>query len=153
MSFTIAVRLHRYDSDPTTDQATTFIPLPVAGLAYSWRKQFKLNFLTTPVGTISNLRLYSDGVSWGTGVTVYVAVSPTYFLASPFDAINQIDGAVVLTTKTVLSPLVVNAGVVLSNPAVGYGIQSYVMIQVSVDHTALEGIPTPRALTYVWDET
>ncbi len=146
-------RFHRADTSPTTDGATTYIPIPTSGTNYSWRKHFKLNVTTTPVGAVSNLRFFSDGTSWGTGVTAYAKISATYTQGSSSDNSTVITSATDVTTYTSGSPLTVNSGTVLSNPTTGYGTQDYVVMQVAGGTTVAAGTTSARTLTYRVDET
>lgn len=146
-------RFHRADTHPTTDGSTTFIPIPAAGTNYSWRKSFKLNVTVTPVGSVSNLRFFSDATSWGTGVTAYAMNTATYTQASSSDNSALIGSGVDVTTYTSASPMTINAGTVLSNPSTGYGTQNYLVMQVGVGTTAAAGTTAARTLTYRVDET
>lgn len=146
-------RFHRADTDPTTDGSTTFIPIPTSGTNYSWRKSFKLNVTVAPVGTVANLRFFSDGVSWGTGVTAYAMAKASYTQATSADNTALFDvSAVNLTTYTSASPLTINAGTVLT-ATTGVGTQDYLVIQVGGGTTATAGTTTARTLTYRVDET
>lgn len=147
-------RFHRADSHPTVDGSTTFIPVPTSGTNYSYRKSFKLNVTATPVGTVSNLRFFSDGSSWGTGITCYAKAKATYTQGSSSDNTALFDGtAVDVTTYTSSSPLTINAGTVLSNPSTGYGTQDYLVLQVGGDSTVVAGVSAARTLSYRTDET
>ena len=147
-------RLHRADTDPTSDGSTTFITVPTSGTNYSWRKSIKLNVTGTPTGSVSNLRFFSDGVSWGTGVTCYAKASASYTQGSASDNTALFDGtAVDVTTYTSGSPLTINAGTVLSNQSTGYGTQDYLVLQVGVTSSASPGTTSARTLTYRIDET
>jgi len=147
-------RLHRADTDPTTDDGTVAILIPDTGVGYSLRKSLKLNFTQTPVGSISNLRFFGDGVSWGTGVTCYIKAVTTYVEAAESDERILFDPAAVdVIGYTSVAPLVVQAGTVLSNPATGYGNQNYLVLQLAGTYLALGGAITPRTVTYRWDET
>lgn len=151
-TWTNGARFHRADTSPTTDGATTFIPIPAAGTNYSWRKHFKLNVTGGTYTTISNLRFFSDGTSWGTGVTAYAATASSYTQASASDNSSLIAGGTDVTTYTSGSPLTVNAGTVSSSNATGTGTQDYVVMQVGVGTTASAGTTTARTLTYRVDE-
>lgn len=147
-------RFHRADTDPTTDGSTTFIPIPGSGVAYSWRKSFKLNVTATPVGSVSNLRFFSDGVAWGTGITCYAMKKAAYTQGSSSDNTAVFDGSAVdVTTYTSASPLTITAGTVLSNPSTGYGSQDYLVLQVGGTSSASAGTTSARTLTYRVDET
>lgn len=146
-------RFHRADTDPTTDGSTTFIPIPSAGTNYSWRKSFKLNVTVAPVGVVSNLRFFSDGTTWGTGITPYAKQKASYTQASATDNTALFDGtAVDLTTYTSASPLTINAGTVLT-ATTGYGTQDYLVIQIAGGTTVSAGTTSARTLTYRVDET
>jgi hypothetical protein len=146
-------RFHRGDSDPTTDGATTPTPIPTSGTNYSWKKFFKLNVTATPVGSVANLRFFSDGVSWGTGITAYAAPSSIYSQPGSGDNTTLITGGTDVTTYTSGSPLVINSGPVLVNPITGTGIQNYLMMQVGGTSSAAPGTILARTMTYRVDET
>lgn len=146
-------RFHRADSHPTTDGATTYIPIPTVGTNYSWRKSFKLNVTVAPTGTVSNLRFFSDAVAWGTGVTCYAKQKAAYTQGSSSDNSALFDGtAVDVTTYTSGSPLTINASTVLT-ATTGYGTQDYLVLQVGGGTTVTPGTTTARTLTYRVDET
>ena len=148
-----AGRFHRADSHPTTDGATTYIPIPTSGTNYSWRKSFKLNVTVAPAGTVSNLRFFSDTTSWGTGITAYAKQKATYTQGSSSDNSALFDGtAVDVTTYSSASPLTINAGTVLT-ATTGYGTQDYLVMQVGIGATASPGTTSARTLTYRVDET
>lgn len=147
-------RLHRYDSSPTTDRASTYVPVPKAGVSNnSWRTYLKLNILThSPASVLSNLRFFFDGGAWDTGVQVYVALHEVYSPASRADNGAIITGGVLASTLTAASPLVVMAGNLLTGVNTGYGAQFYVVLQAVVSSAAAQGISTPRTFTYRLDE-
>ena len=146
-------RFHRADTSPTTDAGTVGIPLPSVGYAYSWRKSLKLCIVTTPTGTASNIRFYTDGSPWGTGITLLVSTNSTYIQASNYDNDNAVVGGTDATTYTSLNPLIVNAGTVLSNPNTGYGIQDYTVLQVRGSTAVVFGTTAPRTIGFRVDET
>ena len=103
---------------------------------------------------MSNLRFFSDGTSWGTGITAYAKKLSSYTQASSSDNSALFDGtAVDVTTYTSGSPLTINASTVLSNPSTGYGTQDYLVMQVGGGTTAGAGTTSARTLTYRVDET
>ena len=153
-TYTNGSRFHRADTVVTTDGSTTFIPIPTSGTNYSYRRTFKLKVTTTPVGSVSNLRFFSDGSSWGTGITPYAKQKASYTQATSADNTALFDGtAVDATTYTSGSPLTINASTVLSNPSTGYGTQDYLVMQVAVGTTAAAGTTAARTLTFRVDET
>lgn len=146
-------RHHRADTDPTTDGATTFIPVPTSGTAYGWRKSLKLNVTVAPVGIVSNLRFFGDGTLWGIGVACYVKLKASYTQATSADNTALFDGtAVELSNYTSSSPLTVNAGTVLT-ATTGYGTQDYVVLQVAGDASVAAGVTSARTVSYRIDET
>jgi hypothetical protein len=147
-------RFHRADTNTSADGSTTYIPIPASGTNYSYRRTFKLKVDTTPVGAVANLRFFSDGSSWGTGITCYAKQKAAYTQATSADNTALFDGtAVDVTTYTSGSPLTINSGNVLSNPSTGYGTQDYLVMQVGVGSTAAAGTTAARTLTYRVDET
>jgi len=147
-------RFHRADTNTSADGSTTHIPIPASGINYSFRRTFKLKVVTTPVGSVANLRFFSDGVSWGTDITCYAKTKAAYTQATSADNTALFDGtAVNVTTYTSSSPLTINAGTVLSNPSVGYGTQDYLVMQAGVGSTAAAGTTPERTLSFRVDET
>jgi hypothetical protein len=64
-------------SDAPTPGTSDPIPIPTAGTNYSFWVTTRLETTVAPSGTIDNLRWYSDGNSFGTGVTVSGADAST----------------------------------------------------------------------------
>jgi hypothetical protein len=152
-AFPAGGRFNRSDTHPTTDALTTFIPIPSSGINYSWRKSFKLNVTVAPVGTVSNLRFFSDGVSWGAGITPYAMKKSAYTQASGADNNAIFDGSAVdVTTYISASPLIINSGTVLT-ATTGYGSQDYLVMQIAIATTAAPGTTAARTLSYRVDET
>ena len=152
-AFPAGGRFHRADTHPTVDGSTTFIPVPTSGTNYSWRKSFKLNVTGAPVGTVANMRFFSDGTSWGTGVTCYAKLKASYTQGSTSDNTALFDGtALDVTTYTSGTPLTINAGTVLS-ATTGYGTQDYLVLQVGGDSTASAGTTSARTISWRVDET
>lgn len=152
-AFPAGGRFHRYDSDPINDISTTFVPIPDIGLHYSWRKSFRVNVLTAPVGSVSNLRVFSDGVPLPEGVIVLVKTTGIYSQGSVEDNVTPISDGVDVDTYNAGSPLIINPGVVLSHPTTGYGSQNWFVIQFGCGPTTEEGTTFEKTLTYRVDET
>jgi len=151
------------------DNATldTFFPLalPATGQTFSWRKSTKVNFTTTPVTSIVNLRWFMSQTPTS-GINFYARVQATgvYVQANSGD-INGITGFTDTsgnqTTNnasnyTASAPLTVNSGTVLSNPNTGEGTQVFVETQMSVGTGYAAGpgvIPTPVQFTYRYTES
>jgi hypothetical protein len=151
-------------ADNATQDALNPLALPITGLTFSWRKSTKINFTTSPVTAISNLRFFMGGTPPG-GITLYARVQATgiYVQANSAD-INGITGftdtgsnqtANNAANYPATSPLTVNAGTVLSNPATGEGTQVFVETQMSVG-TGYAGGPgaiTSFSVTYRYSES
>jgi hypothetical protein len=152
-------------ADNDVQDSNNPIQLPNAGLNLSWRKSSKVNFTTSPAGSITNLRWFLATVML-TGIRLFarVQIANQYIVASAADVAgiagftdtvpNQnTNDAVNYTSST---PLTVVAGTVLSNPNTGEGSpQVFVETQASVGST-YNGGPGPIApftLTYRYNET
>lgn len=138
--------------------------LPLTGLTFSWRKSTKINFVSSPVTNITNLRWYMGGTP-PTGIALYVRVQGAgiYVQANSNDA-NGIAGftdtggnqnANNATNYPSSTPLTVNAGTVLNNPSVGEGTQVFVETQMSVStsYAGGGGGITPFSTTYRYTES
>lgn len=152
------IRFKRADND--TQNTSDPIPKPSGAANYSWRKSFRPKVTVTPSGDISNYRFFTDAGSWGTGCTLFAHSKPVanYDQASSGDNTTKIvaDGGSAVTdasTFTSVSPLVVNSGVVLTNPATNYGTCDLTELQLEVANTAALGLKGPRTVTFRHDET
>lgn len=141
------------------------IQLPGSGVALSWRKSSKLNWVSSPVGAITNLRWFmASGPSTGISLFVRVQSPGTYVCATAADQLGIVgftDTSPNQSTNNATnynsgSPLVVNSGTVLSNPNTGEGSQVFVESQLGVLSTYSFGagvIPTAFQATYRYSET
>jgi hypothetical protein len=143
---------HQADSTPSVVDNNTAIPIPTSGTNYSRRKYVKLKTTAAPTGTESNLRWSTDGQAWGTGVGFHVTTVSAYAQSTSADHSALGAGMVDATQYTDASPLVVNAGTVLT-ATTGFGTQDFVVTQVSVGASASPGATAARALKYRVDET
>lgn len=136
------LRLKRADSD--AQDAAFPVPIPAAGLEYSWRKSFRLVILTAPDNEISNLRFFSDGGSAGVGRRILYARSTPYVQASAADEAVAIS-AVDVTTLLVGAPEVLEPGVLCDDTDVyplaegAAGQQDYSQLQLETGPTAVAG--------------
>lgn len=153
------VRLKTED-DHTIDTNNP-IPIPSSGSKYSYWKSITLWANTSPTGTIDNIKLYTDGGGFGTGITTYVGdqTTATYDEASgtPGDT-----GDEMVTTHTQISsrtdvfsytsgdPKSVSGSI--DNPNTGR-VSNYVVIQMRVQSTASPGDLTNETFTFRYDET
>jgi len=154
-----AVRYKRAD-DGALD-LTAAVPKPDSGENLSWRKHCKMNWPSTPAGSISNLRWFVASVP--TAVKLYSKTSATYTQASASDESGIASftdsqpnkDANDETVRTSTTPLSVNSGTVLANPSTGEGTQDYVMSQGGIKST-YAGSPGPSTQwtqTYRYNET
>lgn len=151
------VRFKRADDD-AADSANP-VPVPAAGLAYSWRKSFKLVVVTAPDNEIDNLRFFADAGSLGVGRRVLFARSAVYTQAAAGDETVAIS-AVDVTTKTSSSPEVlepgelVNSGDSFPTDAGAAGTQDFVELQLEQDPTTTVGnAAAALTLRFRFDET
>ncbi len=154
---------HKQADNDTIDSLTP-IPFPASGLSFGWRKSSKMNFPSTPAGTIANLRWFL-GNNPVTGIRFFARVqgSGIYVQATSGDQ-SGITGftdtvpnqtANDATNYTSSAPLTVNAGTVLSNPNTGEGTQVFVETQLACSTSYLGG-PGPITsfpITYRYAET
>jgi len=145
------IRMKRADDD--TQDAAAPVPIPSAGVARSWRKSLKIYATTGPDNQLTNLRIYSDGVSLGTATTIWIALASSYTQASSADESAAIS-AVDVDTYTSVSPLTIQAGEVLAAAETGDGDtgQDFVELQLEIGSTAVPGNSAEKTLTYQWDE-
>ena len=144
------VRYKRADDD--VQDATLPVAIPPSGVNFSFRKSFKLVTTVTPDNQISNLRFFSDGAALGTGRRILFKTATTYTQASAADE-TGLAGTVDVDTLTIISPSVINAGVVITNPATGQGAQDFVELQLEISAAAIVGNPTgSKATFYRFDE-
>lgn len=159
----IGVTVRHKRADNATLDANSPIPKPASGENLGWRKHCKVNFLSTPSGAISNLRWFISG-SVPTGIKHYSKASASYNAQASVSDESGISGftdtqpnkdANDETQRTSASPLVVNAGTVLSNPNTGEGTQDYVLSQLGCKSTYAGGAGafTPFSGNFRYAET
>lgn len=147
-------------ADDSNVNTANSIPIPPSGSKYSFRKQNKIKFTTAPAGAISNLRWYASGTPVQSGaVKLNVGKDASYVQGGTgldngsTDVLSALTGYNDSVTYIVSSPLVINAGTVLSSPSTGYGTQNYVALQLQVTSTAVPGVIGPSSITYRYDES
>jgi len=155
----LVVRFKRADNH--VQDVATPVPYPNSGESLSWRKSCKMNWTSSPTAAITNLRFFCAAPT--SGIKHYARVQSTYVQASAadeagiasFTATQGNKDAHDETNHTSASPLVVNAGTVLSNPATGEGTQDFVEQQLGVKSTYAGGAgPVASfALTYRYEES
>ncbi len=154
------------DADNNTIDLLDPIPIPPSGTRFSRWKHFYPEIIVAPDTQIDNLKIFTDGSGFGTGITVEVAQETTpntsaasggYDVAdvSNEDMVNHVD--VILTpedffTKTSGAPKTVTiseAGSILD--AVGEE-SDYVILQMEVISTASPGDLADETITWEYDE-
>lgn len=156
---------HKLADNDTTDSNNP-IPLPASGMNLGWRKSSKINFVTSPAGSITNLRWFiSGGPPSGIRFFARLQASGLYIFATSNDQLgianftdtggNQTANDAVQYTSS--APLTVQASTVLSNPTTGEGgtNQVFVETQLGVQST-YGGGPGPITsfqATYRYSET
>jgi len=148
-------------ADDTTIDTNNPIPIPASGHKYSYWKAVTLWANTSPAGKIDNIKLYTDGGGFGTGITTYVGVqtTATYVQATgtPGDtgdemvASNaQISSRTDVFTYTSGAVFAVTGSI--SNPTTGRT-SNYVVLQMAVADTASPGDLANETFTFRYDET
>ena len=157
------------NDDATIDQVNP-IPIPAAGTKYSYWKQLYLKCATAPSTKVDNVRFYTDGAGFGTGITVKVgdqlpaktSISDAgYEIATgtPGDTGDEMVAAHAglttssdVFTKTSGSPLSVTIGEASSQiDAIGET-TNYVVLQMEVGTTASPGDLAEETFTWQYDE-
>lgn len=137
------------------------IPIPTSGNKYSYWKSTTLWCSTSPTGTIDNIKLYTDGGGFGTGIVTYVGDQTTATYDQATGSSGDSGDEVVanhsqISSKTdVFSYTSGNVFAVsgsISNPNTGR-ISNYVVLQMKVDNTASPGDLTDETFTFRYDET
>lgn len=138
------------------------IRIPSSGTNYSFWVSTRLECTVTPLGTLNNIRWYTDGSNtFGTGVTCKVQTASAYVQATGTAGTS---GTVLNTTNHASlagapvnaftyvtgSPLAVSG--TLNNPSTGdFG--DLVVYQLEVADTAQPGVTGTETFTWQYDET
>ena len=153
----LTLRLKRADND--VQDALSPVPVPAAGLEYSWRKSFRLVIVTAPDNAVYNLRFFADAGSLGAGRRILYATSAAYVPATAADETTPIS-AVDVQTLTSGSPATLQPGELANDTdtfptAAGLaGSQDYVQLQMEVDSTASPGNSAGAiSVRYRYDES
>jgi len=142
------------------------IPIPDAGTEYSYWKQIYLKCDTAPSEQVDNIRFYTDGGGFGTGITVKVGEQFPVKTGASSSGYEVADGSVEMVanhsgltssvdafTKTEGSPLagpsISEAGAKID--AVGET-TNYLVLQMEVVSTAAPGNLTDETFTFKYDE-
>jgi len=143
------------------------IPIPAAGTKYSKWKSLFLKCTSAPNTQVDNVKFYTDGGSFGTGITVNVGQQfPThnsgstsgYKVATPVDTailnnysgITSVADAFTYTSGSPLSgPSITEAGNIINSTN---ETTNYLILQMEVISTASPGNLTDETLTLQYDE-
>lgn len=154
-------------SDDPTPGSANGVPIPSSGTKYSYWVSTRLSADTTPVGTIDNLKWYTDGANgFGTGITCKGSEAATGAddgyregAGTPGDTGTQlttgnhtgIEGAPFdVFGKTSASPLALVGSI--SNPDTGdFG--EHMVWQIEVVSTASPGVIPTETFSFRYDET
>lgn len=142
-------------ADVANDTTTYRLVKPATGTNYSYVAWVALYVSSGPVGSITNVKWFSDGTSYGTGITVKGIQTNTYAQATGTPGTSGDLSSTVytsgtdMTTYTTGSPLSVT-----SNATTGTGRYSYyVPSQLAMSTSVSAGTITARTNTFRWDET
>ena len=147
----ISQLIHKWADDNTDDENDPVVR--GAGDVWTWAKSVKISIDVSPTNDITNLRFFSAAANFGgshTGVSVLSVGEAVYTQGNLADQsaarsgmVNRLEG----------SPLVINAGTVISNPATGYGTQDHTVLQLELDNTVPAGASPPQTQTFRYAET
>jgi len=146
------------------------IPIPTAGNKYSYWKSVYMFCTVAPSDKVDNMRFYTDGGGFGTGVTLWVGdETPTknsgsdagYELASgtPGDSGDElVANHSSITARTDAFTYTSGSPLTISISESGNTINAigetcdYILLQLHVISTASAGALTPETLTFKYDE-
>lgn len=149
-------------SDDPNPGSTNPLLKPVSGTHYAFWVSTRLKAVTSPDGTISNIRWYADGANnYGTGVncngrdaTGYVEALGTVGVAGTILNTTNYPGLAANPTNvfshTAGSPRSIPGS--LTNPDTGF-FGSLFVYQHSILSTCVTGVKTAETFTWAWDET
>ena len=160
-------------NDNTTIDAIDPVPVPSSGTNYSYWKQIYLKCDTAPDTQVDNIKFYTDGTGFGTGITLNVGLQfPTKNSASTVGYEVASTGGTSGTTgieltaghalvSSVASAFDYTSGSPLTGPSISEDssiinaigeTSNYLCLQVAVASTATPGNKTDETLTFQYDE-
>lgn len=133
--------------DITTVDTSNAITIPTTGINYSFTKQLQFYFVNGPATNIQNLRAYSDGTNFATGVNV------NYDTTNSFGTnFNTNLGGSSFVAKTSSSPIALDT--TNTGPFTGTGLRGDILrLQMNVGTTASSGLINPRTASFSYDES
>jgi hypothetical protein len=131
----------------TTVDTSDRLQIPGSGEDWSYTKQLRFYFSVGPTTDIQNLRAYTDGGGFGTGIAV------DYSLAGAFA--TQTDADIAGTNLfSATSGAVIDLDTVNTGPHTSTGYKGdYLRLQMGVADTASPGALAAETLTFAYDET
>jgi len=158
-------------ADDATIDSTNPIPIPPSGTRRSFWKQLYLYCATAPSTQVDNVKFYTDGGGFGTGITLYVGEQfPTKNSGS--DAGYEVAAGTVgqdgdemvanhggITSKA--DAFSFTSGSPLSGPSISEAgniidaigeTTNYIVVQMDVADTASPGDLTDETMTFQYDE-
>lgn len=163
-------RMRFKTADNATIDTNNPIPIPAAGTKYSYWKQIYLHCGAAPSTKVDNVKFYTDGGGFGTGITVKVgdetptktnALNTGYEVATgtPGDTGDEmvaahalLTGSTDVFTYTSGSPKSVDISEAGSIIDVIGETTDYLVLQMEVGSTASPGNLTDETFTYRYDE-
>ena len=158
--------------DANTQDLTNPIPIVTGQTKYSFWRHLYLYCSVAPVTSVDNVKFYTDGGGFGTGITFSVGDEfPVNTAAAPSSGYEKGDGTVgdtgielvtghsgisnktdafTFTSGATLSVTIGEAGNLLN--AIGE-MTNYVLFQMDVDDTASPGTLSAETLTFQFDES
>lgn len=158
-----ALRFKQADN-PTID-SNAVMPVPSAGTEYSRWKQLYLLCDTAPDTQVDNIRFFTDGTGFGTGITVNVADQFPVHNAGATTGYDVSDTNQVMTNHTDITTttdaFTFTSGSPLSGPSISEAgsiinatseTTNYLVLQMEVISTASPGNLTDETMTFRYDE-
>lgn len=163
-------RLRFKTADDATIDLNNPIPIPAAGTKYSYWKQIYLLCTVAPDTQVDNVKLYTDGTGFGTGISVKVGDEmPVKTLASdagyevatgtPGDTGDEmvaahadLSGSTDLFSYTSGSPKSITIGEAGAIINAQNETTNYVVLQMEVISTAAPGTLSNETITWRYDE-
>lgn len=131
----------------TNVDTSNAIAIPTSGVNYSYIKELQFNFQTGPTTNIQNLRAYSAGVNFGSGVTLNYDTTNAF--GSQFN--TNLGGADFFGTNSG-SP--VHLDTTNTGPFTGTGYKGDILrLQLVVGTLASPGLLSSKTATFTYDES
>ena len=160
------------EDNPTIDSVDP-VPIPAAGTNYSYWKQIYLYCDTAPDTQVDNIKFYTDGGGFGTGITLNVgnqfptknSASDAGYEVASTGGTSGTTGIDIVTGHALVSSVTdaftFTSGSPLSGPTISEDSSiinaigettNYLILQLAVISTATPGNKTDETLTFQYDE-